>query len=265
MGINVKEDNKSRSEVKEVNFSPEDPVECHDDPGRRNSIFMTDFDEVSENDSENESFVDADDELGESLQCDIMFENTEQKLRSVFENILCDVFDRKCCSCSSSQNLTSEEIDKVVKKLVTHILNLVEDFTYLNESEKSDAELLQKQDLQNVKDTNIQVENTIDINSEEAREQFVADAEVEVEECENVYDVFDLSMKRLDFIEHSFKSIYTTPTIKGNDEIKEEVIEEKFEDQIKQIKDILKSDKESEEKLKDIERIVCKGPKDSQT
>jgi len=71
-------------------------------------------------------------------------------------------------------------------------------------------------------------------------------------------------MKRLDFIEHSFKSIYTTPTIKENDEIKEEVIEEKFEDQIKQIKYILKSDKGNEEKLKDIERIVYKGPKDSE-
>lgn len=264
--IDVKErtDKKGRSEVKEVNFSPEDPVECYEDSGRRNSIFMTDFDEVSENDSDNESFVDADDKIGESLQCDIMLANAEQKLRSVFENILCDVFDRKCCSCSSSQNFSSEEIDKVVKKLVTHILNLLEDCKYLKESEKSNTELLEKQDLQNVKDIENLIENTIDINCEEAREQFDTDAEVEVEECENVYDVFDLSMKRLDFIEHSFKSIYTTPTLKENDQIKEEVTEEKFEEQIKQIKDILKSDKGNEEKLKDIESIVCKSPKDSE-
>ena len=64
-------------------------------------------------------------------------------------------------------------------------------------------------------------------------------------------------MKRLDFIENSFKNIYNSP----DKEIMKPVSVEKpkkleHEDKLKQIRDILASQKGSDEKLKDIEDIV---------
>ena len=67
---------------------------------------------------------------------------------------------------------------------------------------------------------------------------------------ENDVDVFDMSMKRLDFIENSFKTMYTEelPAIEDKSESKVDIVN--------LIRDIIKSDTDTSEKLSQIEKLV---------
>merc|ERR1719410_799027 len=93
--------------------------------------------------------------------------------------------------------------------------------------------------------------NTVSIVEDITETNITVDIDVEeVTECDNV---FDISMKRLDFIESSFKTILSDdaqalPAI----EHKKETTEERM----KRIKDALKSTVDKNEKLRLIEEIM---------
>merc|ERR1712241_329065 len=79
-----------------------------------------------------------------------------------------------------------------------------------------------------------------------------AEPEQDCGDCDNQYDVFDLSMRRLDFIEHSFKTIYSEDSQPPAIEIREDSLEGKM----KKIQDILRNESDSDrDKIKRIEKI----------
>ena len=79
-----------------------------------------------------------------------------------------------------------------------------------------------------------------------------ASADMERVHCDTVCDVFDLSMKRLDFIGNSFKTIYSDESQPPAIENKEDSLEEKM----MKIKEILSCSSNSEEKIRQIESIM---------
>merc|ERR1712226_1254241 len=89
----------------------------------------------------------------------------------------------------------------------------------------------------------------------------------EMGEIENSYDRFDQSMQRLSFIENSFKTMSSstldmrsmTPEIQSVTMEQEDFIKDVDHDssiRLDRIRSVLASEKSSEDKLKEIERIV---------
>eukprot|EP00090_Calanus_glacialis_P038480 TRINITY_DN6712_c0_g1_i2.p1 TRINITY_DN6712_c0_g1~~TRINITY_DN6712_c0_g1_i2.p1 ORF type:complete len:1800 (-),score=429.51 TRINITY_DN6712_c0_g1_i2:80-5020(-) len=248
---------QSEKEAKGVSFSVEDDVEIFDEEGRRNSIFMTDFDDETENDSDNESFADAEDTVIDGEESLPSTNVLEPKIRIILQDILSKVFDEKC-ECSSKRTFKSEDIEAIVSSLVTHIIDMVGSMgarRSTNNLEHNGGDILEEEGKQSESEKAFETSDTdakeIDGNGKER-----VDSETELEECETVYDVFDLSMKRLDFIEHSFKTIYTSPNTKEDEDPAAAEPIKSVEDKMRQIREILTSQADSEEKLKAIEEIV---------
>eukprot|EP00092_Neocalanus_flemingeri_P032730 GFUD01035600.1.p1 GENE.GFUD01035600.1~~GFUD01035600.1.p1 ORF type:complete len:3081 (-),score=832.05 GFUD01035600.1:233-9475(-) len=252
---------RSEKEAKEVKFSTDDVVPSQDEEAQQNSFFMTDFDA----ESDNESFADAEEHPTEVIEDEkslSMINDIEPTIRTLLQNIFVDIFDKKCCehSITKSKETISEEVDKIVNNLVTHILDLVEklvDQRTMGSIGQNISTMNQSQHhTLGTEHENICGNEKVFDTKERVDDEQV-DSEHETDECETVYDVFDLSMKRLDFIEHSFKSIYPP---NGKEETKPLAIEElkklDFEDKINQIRQILASQKDSDKKLKDIDDIV---------
>ena len=97
--------------------------------------------------------------------------------------------------------------------------------------------------------------------------------ESEISECENVNDMFDLSMKRLNFIENSFKTMSSstldlrsiTPDVQAITHSKDEAENEESgdgeSDPLQRIRQILAAEGNADEKLKRIGNIVNGGAK----
>ena len=94
----------------------------------------------------------------------------------------------------------------------------------------------------------------------------------EMSECENVNDMFDLSMKRLNFIENSFKTMSSstldlrsiTPDVQAlthsQDEAEKEA-DDSESDMLQKIRQIIAAEGNADEKLRCIDNIVNGGAK----
>merc|ERR1711990_1199792 len=94
----------------------------------------------------------------------------------------------------------------------------------------------------------------------------------EISECENVNDMFDLSMKRLNFIENSFKTMSSstldlrsiTPDVQALTHSQDEAEQEggnSEPDMLEKIRQIIAADGNADEKLRCIDSIVNGGAK----
>jgi len=243
---------QSEIESKEVKVSFEEDVARFDDD-RRGSIFMTDFDDEVEEDSDNELFADAEDKLIVDDEVLLSEECIEPTTQTIVSDSLTNMLKAKFQECSKSDEI---EIDHIVDNLVVNILQMVEHVT-ANKT-VDDIECL-KSDVLDGQGNNVENEKAFDILDDE--HENIIESETELDGCDNVYDMFDLSMKRLNFIEHSFKTIYTSNTSLAIEEedipdVVEPVKENKIEDKLELIRKILTSKKGSEEKLKAIEDVV---------
>merc|ERR1719400_1021014 len=94
--------------------------------------------------------------------------------------------------------------------------------------------------------------------------------ESEMSECENVNDMFDLSMKRLNFIENSFKTMSSstldlrsiTPDVQAITHSQDESEKGDSEsDMLEKVRQIIAVEGSADEKLKSIDNIVNGGAK----
>merc|ERR1712108_56855 len=94
----------------------------------------------------------------------------------------------------------------------------------------------------------------------------------EISECENVNGMFDLSMKRLNFIENSFKTMSSstldlrsiTPDVQALTHSQDEAEKEggnSESDMLEKIRQIIAADGNADEKLRCIDSIVNGGAK----
>ena len=209
-------------------------------------FFMTDFDDEDEevqgkhsSNSDEESFVDANEHLSQEDQLKI-----KPLVQEVISNVLEDF---KSCGEKSEENPI---ISKVSSKLVSPLTNLVKTII---EDRLSSCSSKGISPFPNTPDFSLRPSsiNTVSIVEDITETNITVDIDVEeVTECDNV---FDISMKRLDFIESSFKTILSDdaqalPAI----EHKKETTEERM----KRIKDALKSTVDKNEKLRLIEEIM---------
>jgi len=209
-------------------------------------FFMTDFDDEDEevqgkhsSNSDEESFVDANEHLSQEDQLKI-----KPLVQEVISNVLEDF---KSCGEKSEENPI---ISKVSSKLVSPLTNLVKTII---EDRLSSCSSKGISPFPNTPDFSLRPSsiNTVSIVEDITETNITVDIDAEeVTECDNV---FDISMKRLDFIESSFKTILSDdaqalPAI----EHKKETTEERM----KRIKDALKSTVDKNEKLRLIEEIM---------
>jgi len=208
-------------------------------------FFMTDFDDEEEeiqgkhsSNSDEESFVDANEHLSQEDHL-----NIKPLVQEVISNVLEDF---------KSNGKISEEtpiINKVSSKLVSPLTNLVK--TIIEDRLSCSSKGISP--FPNTPDCSLRPSsiNTVSIVEDLMDTDMKVDMDVEeVNECDNV---FDISMKRLDFIESSFKTIlsdeaHPVPAI----EHKKETTEERM----KRIKEAIKSSMDKEEKLRLIEEIM---------
>ena len=92
----------------------------------------------------------------------------------------------------------------------------------------------------------------------------------EISECENVNDMFDLSMKRLNFIENSFKTMSSstldlrsiTPDVQAITHSQDESEKGDSEsDMLEKVRQTIAAEGSADEKLKSIDNIVNGGAK----
>merc|ERR1712108_133900 len=180
----------------------------------------------------------------------------EPQVRSVVENLFHEIFEQKSANSSEQARTTeisSESIDSFIKNLVTRILDLVL--------------TLSRSELQSKNATAV-ARGTFQMTGLETE----SEDESEISECENVNDMFDLSMKRLNFIENSFKTMSSstldlrsiTPDVQALTHSQDEAEQEggnSESDTLEKIRQIIAADGNADEKLRYIDSIVNGGAK----
>ena len=228
-------------------------------------FFMTDFDEeedveVHDNDkSDEESFADANEHLSSD-------ENMKIKpvVKEILSNALTDAM-------SSTENPEKElDIEKVTSNLLSPITNLVKtivDEKLTSTSSKGVSPMINTENIteDSIAGTMSSTEKEIKEDSPIEKEDFDTSVEVfDVElksksvvgECETDIDAFDITMKRLAFIENSFK----TSVSEENSSVPAiEHIEDSIQDKLYKIQQVLKHAVDSDAKIKLIEDIMNSG------
>ena len=204
-------------------------------------FFMTDFDDVDD-DSEAE-----DDDGHKSNSDEELFADAEEHLASEEKSKLKPFIREILDSSLSDSDLidcrdSSEILETLSSKLVSPISSLVQDLVKEELTSSSyqvmTAEVMSPMDI---------LEESSDLT---AATDIIPDTDTG--DSQTVYDVFDLSMKRLDFIENSFKTIYSEESEPPAIENKEDSLEEKM----MKIRQVLSVPSTSDEKIKEIERIL---------
>ena len=226
-------------------------------------FFMTDFDEeedveVHDNDkSDEESFADANEHLSSD-------ENMKIKpvVKEILSNALTDAMN-------SSVNAEKElDIEKVTSNLLSPITNLVKtivDEKLTSTSSKGVSPMINTENIteDSIARTMSLTEKEIKEDSPIEKEDFdtsveVFDADMKSAdvggECDT--DAFDITMKRLAFIESSFK----TSVSEENSSVPAiEHIEDSIQDKLYKIQQVLKHTVDSDAKIKLIEDIMNNG------
>ena len=204
-------------------------------------FFMTDFDDVDD-DSEAE-----DDDGHKSNSDEELFADAEEhiaseeksKLKPFIREILnsslsdCDLID-----CRDSSEILETLSLKLVPPISSLVQDLVKEELTSSSSQVITAEVISPMDI---------LEESSDLTT---ATDIIPDTETG--DSQTVYDVFDLSMKRLDFIENSFKTIYSEESEPPAIENKEDSLEKKM----MRIREVLSVQSTSDEKIKEIERIL---------
>merc|ERR1712088_158165 len=153
--------------------------------------------------------------------------------------------------------ITPANIDSFIKNLVSRIIDLVLTLSR-NEMQAKNSTTLARGTFQ-----------MTGLETESEDESEIS----EISECENVNDMFDLSMKRLNFIESSFKTMSSstldlrsiTPDVQAITHSKDEAENEESgdgeSDPLQRIRQILAAEGNADEKLKRIGNIVNGGAK----
>jgi hypothetical protein len=208
-------------------------------------IFMTNLD-----DEESDADVSSAD-VTENLTDDRLESNlVEPQVRTMVEKLFSQIMDNKCTE--ETPNIQKDtfpgDIERFINQLVSNILDLV-----LNLANKPTTEKALK--------------NAGRVEKQMANLELESEDESEISECESVHDMFDLSMKRLNFIESSFKTMSgstldlrsITPDIQAITTSHEEVTRDRelgARTTLERIKEVLASEKGLEEKLKEIGELV---------
>merc|ERR1712083_724576 len=170
-----------------------------------------------------------------------------------------DIFDQKNAhgpEQPARTEISSESIDSFIQSLVSRIIDLVL--------------TLSKNEMQSKTSTTVARGGTFQMTGLETESEDESEMS-EISECENVNDMFDLSMKRLNFIENSFKTMSSstldlrsiTPDVQAITHNKDEAEEsgDGESDPLERIRQILAAEGNAEEKLKRIGNIVNGGAK----
>merc|ERR1712156_65894 len=217
-------------------------------------IFLTNFD-----DDESEAEVSSADVSENLAPVEIETEVVGSQVKSVVENLVHEIFEQKSTDERPKTEITPANIDSFIKNLVSRIIDLVLTLSR-NEMQAKNSTTLARGTFQ-----------MTGLETESEDESEIS----EISECENVNDMFDLSMKRLNFIENSFKTMSSstldlrsiTPDVQalthhGQDDTDKEiggeiVGEGEADDKLQKIRQILASaEGNSDEKLKLIDNIV---------
>ena len=206
-------------------------------------FFMTDFDDEDEVEAQDDDKSNTDeDSLTDAEEHN---SNEEQaRLKPFIRKILDSTLeDGDLTNCGNSR----EMLETMSSKLLQPISNLVKDIVEDKLSSSSCKVLTPEVS------SPIQVEREMSPTGGDV--DLAVEPEQDCGDCDNQYDVFDLSMKRLDFIEHSFKTIYSEDSKPPAIEIREDSLEEKM----RKIQEILGSENNSDDKIKQIEKIIQKN------
>ena len=214
-------------------------------------FFMTDFDdedsEVEDEDehkshSDDDSFVDAEEHLTQE----------KSKLKPVIREILdSSLSESDLTSCGDASEVLEAMSSKLVFPISSLVMSIVKE-----ELTSSSSQVIAGE----VRPARESPEKEMEREGDRERESpshtpavtEEASADMERVHCDTVCDVFDLSMKRLDFIGNSFKTIYSDESQPPAIENKEDSLEEKM----MKIKEILSCSSNSEEKIRQIESIM---------
>ena len=217
-------------------------------------LFLTNFD-----DDESDADISAADITEHLHSSRIGAEVVEPQVRSLIESLFSEVFDESDNSEKFKKEQFASGIEQFIGKLVSNILDLV---LRLASSQESSAIECDKQ--------RIAALERIEASEQESED------ESELSECESIHDMFDLSMKRLNFIESSFKTMSSstldltqssstldlrsaTPEQAAFTHGQEDITSNQDDrSRLEKIRHILAStEKSSEEKLKEISEIVA--------
>merc|ERR1712037_649086 len=218
-------------------------------------IFLTNFD-----DDESEAEVSSADVTENLAGIDVGADVVEPQVRSVVESLFQEIFDQKSANNSEQPKteISSDGIDSFIKSLVSRIIDLVL--------------TLSRSELQSKSSTTLARGGTFQMTGLETESEDESEMS-EISECENVNDMFDLSMKRLNFIENSFKTMSSstldlrsiTPDVQAITHSKDEAENEESgdgeSDPLQRIRQILAAEGNADEKLKRIGNIVNGGAK----
>merc|ERR1712203_28879 len=216
-------------------------------------IFLTNFD-----DDESEAEVSSAD-VTENLTGVINAgtDVVEPQVRSVVEKLFHDIFDQKNANSPEQPartEISSESIDSFIQSLVSRIIDLV---------------LTLSRKMQSKTSTTVARGGTFQMTGLETESEDESEMS-EISECENVNDMFDLSMKRLNFIENSFKTMSSptldlrsiTPDVQAITHSQDESEKGDSEsDMLEKVRQIIAAEGSADEKLKSIDNIVNGGAK----
>ena len=204
-------------------------------------FFMTDFDdeeeeiEINKNEvSEDESFADA----NEHLSHDEM-----GRVKPLIKEVLTSTLKESFCD-TKDNNLNIDRLSTNLLSPLTILVKTMVDDKLTSGSSKGHSPLCSDAD----KIIENQTINTVSI---------VDDPASKIDyECENDADAFDMSMKRLDFIETSFKTINSdestsVPAIQH--------VQDPVKDRLERIRKIMASVMDKEDKLIQIDSILMEG------
>ena len=243
---------------KKLRFSEETSKDLDVEKDRElTPIFLTNFD-----DDESEAEVSSAD-VTENLTGVINAgtDVVEPQVRSVVEKLFHDIFDQKNANNPEQPartEISSESIDSFIQSLVSRIIDLVL--------------TLSRNEMQSKTSTTVARGGTFQMTGLETESEDESEMS-EISECENVNDMFDLSMKRLNFIENSFKTMSSstldlrsiTPDVQAITHSKDEAENEESgdgeSDPLQRIRQILAAEGNADEKLKRIGNIVNGGAK----
>ena len=216
-------------------------------------IFLTNFD-----DDESEAEVSSADVTENLAGMDVGTDVVEPQVRSVVEKLFHEIFDQKSANNSEQPKteISSDSIDSFIQSLVSRIIDLVL--------------TLSRNEMQSKTSTAV-ARGTFQMTGLETESEDESEIS-EMSECENVNDMFDLSMKRLNFIENSFKTMSSstldlrsiTPDVQAlthsQDEAEKEA-DDSESDMLQKIRQIIAAEGNADEKLRCIDNIVNGGAK----
>ena len=217
-------------------------------------IFLTNFD-----DDESEAEVSSADVTENLAGMDVVTDVVEPQVRSVVEKLFHEIFDQKSANNSEQPKteISSDSIDSFIQSLVSRIIDLVLTLSRTEVQSKNSTAVARG----TFQMTGLETESDDESEISEMSE---------MSECENVNDRFDLSMKRLNFIENSFKTMSSstldlrsiTPDVQAlthsQDEAEKEA-DDSESDMLQKIRQIIAAEGNADEKLRCIDSIVNGG------